>query len=704
MSLLTPLYVLGLLAVSLPLVFHLIRRMPRGELPFSSLMFLRPSPPRLTRRSRLDHLLLLLLRAAALTLIAIAFARPFLRQAALSYVDDVGRRKVAILVDASASMRRADLWQQATAKVEEVLGGLRPGDDVALLTFGRHVDVLIAFDDLRPTDPKQQTARVRSALEAVAPTWAASDLDQALIAAAEELNRAGDPANSTAAATRQIVLVSDLQQGCRIDSLQTYEWPDDVQLAVHTVAPTGRTNAGLCLASERSGALQADHRQIVRVRVTNDRDSQREQFELRWADGQGGASAGEPIGVYVPPGESRIVGAARDAENLGANRLLLSGDDQPFDNTLYLVPLRQDEVSLLYLGNDDQRDTEGMCYYLQRAFPETPRRKVTVTAHKPHDPLPADLSATRLIVVADAVSDERAAQLRQYVAEGGTVLYVLGSAAAGGALGRMMGRPDLEVEEGQADDYAMLGELDFGHPLFAPFAHPRFNDFTKIRFWKHRRVHVEGVPAVQVLARFDNGDPALFEQAHEQGRLLVLCSGWHPADSQLARSTKFVPLLCGVLRRAGVADPVLPQYEIGDPVVLAMSGQEAGDRSVRAPDLSTRKLAADARSFTETDQPGVYRLLAGDGQRSFAVNLAAAESKTAPMAVEQLERFGVRLGDRRTQLELAERRRQMRDLELEGKQKLWHRLIVAALGILIVETWLAGRLGRRAAEPAGVAG
>ena len=55
MSLLTPLYVLGLLAVSLPVMFHLIRRMPRGEFPFSSLMFLSPSPPRLTRRSRLGE-------------------------------------------------------------------------------------------------------------------------------------------------------------------------------------------------------------------------------------------------------------------------------------------------------------------------------------------------------------------------------------------------------------------------------------------------------------------------------------------------------------------------------------------------------------------------------------------------------------------------------------------------------------------------
>src|SRR6185437_16475493 len=94
MSFLTPLYALGLLAVAAPIVFHLIRRSPRGDVPFSSLMFLSPTPPRLTRRSRLNNILLLLLRAAALCLLAFAFTRPFLRQAASMDFNNVERRRI----------------------------------------------------------------------------------------------------------------------------------------------------------------------------------------------------------------------------------------------------------------------------------------------------------------------------------------------------------------------------------------------------------------------------------------------------------------------------------------------------------------------------------------------------------------------------------------------------------------------------------
>ena len=81
MSFLAPLFLFGALAIGLPVLFHLIRRTTRERTIFSSLMFLQPTPPRLTRRSRLEHILLLLLRCLVLCLLALGFARPFFKQA-----------------------------------------------------------------------------------------------------------------------------------------------------------------------------------------------------------------------------------------------------------------------------------------------------------------------------------------------------------------------------------------------------------------------------------------------------------------------------------------------------------------------------------------------------------------------------------------------------------------------------------------------
>src|SRR5688572_154181 len=145
MSLLAPLYIAGLLAIAAPVIFHLIRRTPTGRQAFSSLMFLDPSPPRITKRSRLNNILLLILRAAALAALAFAFARPFLRQSASAEVERSTGKRVALLVDTSASMQRGEAWQRAKDQVEAVLRDLSPTDEVGLFLFDRQVRPAMSF-------------------------------------------------------------------------------------------------------------------------------------------------------------------------------------------------------------------------------------------------------------------------------------------------------------------------------------------------------------------------------------------------------------------------------------------------------------------------------------------------------------------------------------------------------------------------------
>src|ERR1700759_1836325 len=117
MSFLAPLFALGVLAVAGPILFHLIRRTTREKTPFSTIMFLDPSPPRITKRSRLENVGLLILRCLALGLLALAFARPFLEKAMPGPPPEAGER-IVILADTSASMQRESLWADARAKIE----------------------------------------------------------------------------------------------------------------------------------------------------------------------------------------------------------------------------------------------------------------------------------------------------------------------------------------------------------------------------------------------------------------------------------------------------------------------------------------------------------------------------------------------------------------------------------------------------------
>jgi hypothetical protein len=282
MNFLAPLFLVGALAVGLPLVFHLIRRTTRERTLFSSLMFLKPAPPRLTRRSRLEHILLLLLRCAAICLLATGFARPFIKHALPENPSSTPPKHVVILVDTSASMRRANLWSQAREKVESLLRKTTPADRVAVFAFERQSKPLVTFEEWNSTAAPERVALVSDRLTKVKPGWASTRLDQAIVRASELLS---DAETNNVGGIHQIVVVSDFQDGSKLSALQGQEWPKGVEVVSEPVT-TRKSNAGLQMLADANDATTSSD--SIRIRVSNASDSQREQFQIGWARNDGG--------------------------------------------------------------------------------------------------------------------------------------------------------------------------------------------------------------------------------------------------------------------------------------------------------------------------------------------------------------------------------------------------------------------------------
>jgi len=708
MSFLTGLFLFGAAAVTFPLFFHLIRRTPRGRVQFSSLMFLKPSPPRLTRRSRLDHLFLLLLRALAIILLALAFMRPFFRQSSDAALENVRGRRIAIVLDTSASMRRADLWQQALDEVKSQLDGVQPADDVALFTYADQVTSVIGFTEDKRAKPEQRRSLVRDALTRLEPTWAHTDTATALMSVAELLDVINDRTNSSAAL--QILLISDMQEGSRLQRLEGYEWPKDVHVEVCSVSPKrDLTNASVRLLVDHETGIAfsagSDVReagrpreQSVRVRVENASDSVADQFYVRWSGADGKTNDNE-VAFHVPAGQSRVLQVPHTDDDLNADRLTLSGDDCPFDDQFYVVPFRQERVRIVYLGDDVPTNPDGLQLYLRMALTETRRRRVDVVGAADGDRFVlTGTDAPRLVVVAKPLSPAQQIRVDKFVRSGGTVLTVLQDEATLESLGTALSGVTIVDSNPTAEgQFALLGEIDFEHPLFSAFAASGYSDFTMIHFWQHRQIELESNATVQVLARFDNGSPAVLEQAHGRGKHFLLASGWNPEDSQLARTGKFAVLLGELLEHAGGPRWQSPTFVVNQPVALPVKPSTSGRAAVVKPDGTSVKLGEGANIFNGANLPGIYRASFGSNTHEFAVNLAPSESETAPVDVDRLETLGVQLGQHATQAEETERLRQLRDIELESKQQVWRWLIVAALAILVVETWLAGRYARGSA-------
>ncbi len=705
MTWLFPLYLAGAAAVILPILLHLRRRPPKERVVFSSLMFLEPTQQVLTKRSKLERLLLLLLRCLALILLALMFARPFARGRS----DQAQGRgeAVVLLLDTSASMRRGDLWKSALAIAEERVRKSKPEDRVAVLAFDRESKAVWPFD-LDAQNGAVRAGQIASLLKPLKPGWAGTDAGRALVdavASFQRINTNGKPPP----AKKRIVLISDLPEGTKLDALRGFAWPDDVQLDVAQLAAPNLDNFSISLAAtesedESAPVAKAAPAAGVRVRISNTRDSKKESFSLQW-DGDS-----EKLDGYLPAGASRVMRSPPEPKDGKARALALTGDAWDFDNRIFIAPPQPREARVLFLGDEaSAKEAASPLYYLTRALQPTPSlRPIIDTASKD---IATKLAGANIVFAqAGGLDDSAASALDAWTQQGGFAVLVLDAAKLPISV-----CDSLKVTEATGGDYAMLGDLDTAHPLLRPFADPRLRDFTKIRFWKHRKVEwaADDKSKPVVLAKFDNGDPALLLWNHDKGRLLVMASGWEPADSQLALSTKFVPLLFGWLEAAGFSHSEAQSLTVGDELPLESSpplrgGSPSALVKVLQPSGAVIEWNASERAAPtpRATEPGLYTITSGTTTKIIAANLAPEEGRVHPMEPVKLAELGVKLAVETGSAlgtampEDAADKQRLDAQEEESRQKMWLWVLVTLLGILAWETWLAGRRPKEAAVPA----
>src|SRR5579871_1174236 len=140
MTFLTPLFLVGLGALAIPVLVHLIQREKKHVIQFPSLMFVRRIPYQSVRRRRIRHWFLLLLRTAAIALIVLAFARPFFKQNTVNAVAAGGARDIVIVLDQSASMGYGDHFEKAKDAARHVVRGMAADDRATLVLFAKNAE------------------------------------------------------------------------------------------------------------------------------------------------------------------------------------------------------------------------------------------------------------------------------------------------------------------------------------------------------------------------------------------------------------------------------------------------------------------------------------------------------------------------------------------------------------------------------------
>ncbi|QDT89429.1 vWA domain-containing protein [Gimesia algae] len=689
MSFLTPLYLAGFIAVGLPILLHLVRHQPKNVLFFSSLRFLEHKPPQTNRRNKVEHWLLLSLRALAVILLVTAFARPFFKNTDLELTTAEPVNQTILLIDTSSSMRRDTLWTQAIQTAEQLLEK-NAQNQISIYTFDS------SLHPVKPLQASPQSSQLPSAeqnrerLQNLSPGWHATDLGLALaeMAALLQQQAISDP-TGTSLQNCTIELITDFQEGSQIASLAEFSWPESLRVRLHPIQTSQTSNAGLQL-------LAFDHTQPT-VRILNASDSKQEQFSVAYEWLPGDPELAQTI--YVPRGQSRVLRLPAWEADHPTPLIKLNGDDHPFDNTLHFHPPQQENRTVVHYGIPADNSIQSPDYFVKRAFPSTPDRKIEFLTVGPDSPqILVGTANMDLMILSRELSANEIQQVDEFLKQGGIAFFSLNDQTSAHSLKALLSPSkdeavETQIEPAEVNGYALLTNIDFEHKLFQMFQAPEFSDFTNLKFWSYQKLSLPGSLSHHVLARFDHQNPAIVSIPRGAGRLIVSTFGWTPKESQFALSTKFVPIMNAILNLKTEFNASRTQFLVGQKVRLPEPVQVV---HVSTPSEPQIQLAAGQQDFAATVQPGLYQITTEDQLKAahqFAVNLDINESKTAPLPVEQLEALGVKLiqaGESTVkETKSVDLQRQALVRELEQKQKLWRWLILGALALLGLETLLA---------------
>ena len=164
----------GLAAVALPIIIHIIMRRKRKPISWGAMRFLEEALRRQRKRTRLEQLLLLATRCLIVALIALALGRPMFGDAGIG-ADDAPRTLYIVIDDSLTSDLRTDgrsALDRTIAQAQEAIDGLSAarGDSVAIVTSARPAQTLIlpatsdltaakaALTDLKPKDSRADFA------------------------------------------------------------------------------------------------------------------------------------------------------------------------------------------------------------------------------------------------------------------------------------------------------------------------------------------------------------------------------------------------------------------------------------------------------------------------------------------------------------------------------------------------------------------
>jgi hypothetical protein len=732
-----------LAAAAAPILIHLWSRRKYRETSFAAIEFLLAAVRRQRRRLLLEQWLLLAIRTLLVVLIVLAVAEPFFERPGLASMPG-GHTHRMFVFDGSYSMAYKpgdkSRFERAKQLARQIVMQSPQGDAFTLVLMSSTPRVIVGTAALDPS-------AIIEEIDALQLPHNAADLTAAVPAIRQLVESVA--AENPRLSRHEVFFLTDLQRitwAPQLAEAAKAEFVSQVselaQVATLSILDLGQPSAeNLAIASlEPTDSLLTVGRDVpllARLQHFGPASSGRHPVEL-FVDGR--RIARTEI-EFSPEGAAAVRFSCRfDSPGDHTIEARASGDALDVDNHRYLaVPIRRAIRALCIDGRPAGGPFHGAADYLALALAPTTTEEIAIANPSPDEPIAPTISAVPASVQAEIAPENallernlsaydclflcnvaqfnasEAHALDAYLQGGGSVVVFLGDqvlpdrynqelgvaveSRAGGPhilpaqLGNVVARPQYHLDP-----------LDYQHPILHTFRGRGQTSLLSTPVFKHVQLKLPKNSRAATVLSLGDGDPLVVEQRVHRGRVVLVGTSADPSWTAMPLWPSFVPLVQKTLAWCVSTQLRQRNLTVGEPLdamVAAPAG--AGSVQVQTPDGRSRPASLSntgegfALSYADTAQSGVYTLKFGSAAKrseTFAVNVDTAESDLAQVSADELRSEvwpGVPFDCQTSWQDVGATAAIV--ASPAAKSRLHVNLLYAALGLLLAETFLGGKLG-----------
>ncbi len=609
--------------------------------------------------------LLLLLRAALLVLLVVAFARPF-------FANHPGTRPLTIvLLDCSRAMQVGGRFARAKSECEDVLAHLPSGEQVMVAAIGD-----AGVEGLEPANSISDARRHR--LDQLHPGGGgAANVLGGLELAAE---RCGTQPCA-------IHLVSVLQSEGFPSTQRSAHLPASAHLVIHDVAqPTDAPSESVRMTAQLEGGelTPGDGNVVVATRVVNRGSDRRITLALKSGD-----KALDSRTIELPQDGTASVTLRGSLTEVGDFPCTVTADGVPTilpdDATSRLVAhvLRQVHIAIVD-GKPSDDHAQDPAFFIAAALSAGAAKRYAIDVVRE---IPS-LGAYQAVVLAcpERIAPADTSRLGGFVQAGGGLLILLGPGLDPDRI-----NPALEalaparVRSWHVGDVSLSVDAA-GAAMFSRILGDRGDNLSIASF--SGSAELKDSAGAHVLLRFNDQRPALLYDHRGQGVTMLFADAFDRRVGDFPLRPLFLPL---------VAEMVRALHAEGDSGGALATGADLalspGDRLLGSPGA----LVADAAGHIRASEPGFYRRIHDGQEQLLAVNSDPRASDPVLLLPDDVQRLltdqsqGIQATSNGLERVLAPD--EVRQAEARLGLGRWCLGLVAAL--LVTELFLAQSISRR---------